>query len=402
MATKYQATAKHKCWKKHICLGCGSTFRYHFERSTTATDARSKRDAAEAAERNLDRKLRDEVDLEPCPACGLYQPDMVASTRGCIHQVITIGGVILIAPWLILGLFGVAGLTEITGLWIAFVLSAIAFLLQFVMAKKNLNRDPVANIALCEEKLKSGKMQLLKKLGTPGCAPAPWSKGPTSVQWVVLVLLGLSTLAIPSAEYLRLAAGWPYNAHWSPGVVGPGDHTRFYLDGEIKSVKGLWKGKATARVVNAEELGLANVGQLATTTKNDSWGKIIFGKSTSSKSETPWVGIIMPDRADFAEKELQIQIHLDTEFPADSKGGFVDDEKSFEQTTTVKLARTPAAGSTYQGLYFVMGIGGVVVNLLLGLWLGATGRAISKLALPSETQEFDEDDDIQEVKAAEE
>jgi hypothetical protein len=402
MATKYQATAKHKCWKKHICLGCGSAFRYHFERSTTGTDSRSKRDAAEAAERNLDRKLRDEVDLEPCPACGLYQPDMVGSTRGCSHQVITIGAAIVAAPWLILGLIGVAGLTEVIGLWIAFALSVIAFLLQFLMARKNPNSDPVANVALCQEKLKSGKMQLLRKLGTPGCAPAPWSKGPSRVQWIVLILLGLSTLVLPSAEYLRLAARWPYNAHWSPGVVGPGDHPRFYLDGEIKSVKGLWKGKATARVINAEELGLANVELLAATTKNDSWGKMIFGKSTSARSETPWVEIAIPDRPDLADKELRIQIHLDTEYPADVKGGFIEEEKSFEQPATVKLASMPMAGSSYQGLYLVMGIGGVVMNLLLGLWLGATGRAISKLALPSETQEFEEDDDIEEVKAAEE
>jgi hypothetical protein len=114
------------------------------------------------------------------------------------------------------------------------------------------------------------------------------------------------------------------------------------------------------------------------------------------------VEIPIPYRSDFAGKELRILIQLETEFPAETKGGFVDDEKSFEQTASVKVAEMPKAGSKYEALYLVMGMGGVVVNLLLGLWLGATGREISKLALPSETQEFDEDDDIEEVKAAEE
>jgi hypothetical protein len=395
---KYRATFKVACWKQQVCVGCGSKFRYRFECTETAT-ATSKRGAAEAAERAADRAAKNGVGYSPCPACGIYQPDMVASTRGCGSLLVTIMMSVVMAVLLILAVCDV--MTLATALWVVFAISLVTLLLQYKIASSNPNRDLVANRAVAKGELDAGKLQLLSQpqAGAVGSAPPDLSLRP--IHWVVLGLFALGTLAIPSAEVVRIAMGWPRNAGWFPGVVGPGDWSCCYLDDQINSVQGRWNGKATAEVANAGRVG-ADKAALHATTSQESWGSLIIGKSTSNRSSTPWVRVEMPEGPQLGGQELQIDLRLDATYPA-SKGAlsFADEHQSFTKTATVRLASTPHAGAIYERLGFGAGAGGVLLGGLAGLLLWVLGKRLGKLAHPPKTLPIrDEDDEIQDALPA--
>src|SRR5271155_4519853 len=73
---------KRRSWKQHTCCVCGCVFRYQMERSAQGT-------LLESSEEAVKRKLAKEVDVHPCPTCGLIQPDMVAQGRTLWHGIIT-------------------------------------------------------------------------------------------------------------------------------------------------------------------------------------------------------------------------------------------------------------------------------------------------------------------------
>ena len=92
MATIYTQTIQVSVWKEHVCSCCGCRFRYRFRRTKKGTGG-SPDAAAANAERAVVHALQREVDMQPCPACGLYQPDMVAARRVPPHWIITGVGV---------------------------------------------------------------------------------------------------------------------------------------------------------------------------------------------------------------------------------------------------------------------------------------------------------------------
>src|SRR5262245_11591348 len=80
MATTYTQTIPVSVWKEHPCAGCGTVYRYLFTRTMTGEGSTPKK-AIAAAEAAVAHAIEHEVDLQPCPGCGLYQPDMVATQR---------------------------------------------------------------------------------------------------------------------------------------------------------------------------------------------------------------------------------------------------------------------------------------------------------------------------------
>ena len=96
MATTYKSTIEINVWKEHACIGCGGRFRYLFKRKKTGQGGTP--DAASAAARKAALKaLEHEVDMHPCPGCGLYQPDMVGSRRSTRHWwVIAVTSILLL------------------------------------------------------------------------------------------------------------------------------------------------------------------------------------------------------------------------------------------------------------------------------------------------------------------
>src|SRR5262245_11710406 len=80
MATGYRATIEFRCWKEHPCVGCAGTYAYKFTRTVCGAGG-TKEAAEEAAQAAVTPALQTWVDHQPCPTCGLYQPEMVAERR---------------------------------------------------------------------------------------------------------------------------------------------------------------------------------------------------------------------------------------------------------------------------------------------------------------------------------
>src|SRR5436309_598968 len=81
----YRATVKYKCWKQHTCSGCGCVYRYLMERQGTGQGG-TREAAGAAADAQGIKALTTQVDQQPCPHCGIHQPDMVGASRGKVHQ----------------------------------------------------------------------------------------------------------------------------------------------------------------------------------------------------------------------------------------------------------------------------------------------------------------------------
>ena len=95
MSTTYTAKVAVNCQKEHTCAGCGSVYSYPLVRTVEGSSTTSEQAAREQAEANAAAATKKEIELHPCPTCGLYQPDMVAKQRKARHLTILLLGTIL-------------------------------------------------------------------------------------------------------------------------------------------------------------------------------------------------------------------------------------------------------------------------------------------------------------------
>src|SRR5271155_1553019 len=79
-----------RCWKEHICAGCGRSYSYRLVRHVSVQNVTAAA-ATAAAEHATAPKLKNYVEQSPCPTCGLYQPDMVGAWRAQSHTGFFIG-----------------------------------------------------------------------------------------------------------------------------------------------------------------------------------------------------------------------------------------------------------------------------------------------------------------------
>src|SRR5262249_43368317 len=89
MAKGFTATLEVKCWKEHECCSCGTVYRYKFRRKKKG-QGQTESDAAAAATKLAVAALEKQVEIWPCPCCGLVQPDMVSSWRSRGHLLVVL------------------------------------------------------------------------------------------------------------------------------------------------------------------------------------------------------------------------------------------------------------------------------------------------------------------------
>src|SRR5689334_13440122 len=128
MAKTYTSTIQIDCWKEHTCAACGSVYSYHFKR-TARGQAGNADKATQNARANATKIMERDVDLQPCPGCGLYQPDMIGQTRAKRHKVVF--WLMIVAAIVLLVLRGTDVLRADTATWAAVGLCALAALLHF-------------------------------------------------------------------------------------------------------------------------------------------------------------------------------------------------------------------------------------------------------------------------------
>ena len=81
--------------------------------------------------------------MQPCPGCGLYQPDMIGAGRARLHWWAFAGTLVALLALLILALTEV--LAYSTTAWVAAGVAFFVLLVHLVIDANNPNRDPEAN-----------------------------------------------------------------------------------------------------------------------------------------------------------------------------------------------------------------------------------------------------------------
>jgi hypothetical protein len=395
MATTYRSTITVNVWKQHTCVHCGGTFRYLFKRKKTGQGASP--DAASANARTaVVHALAHEVDMQPCPGCGLYQPDMVGSERSRRHWYLFWASLVLLALPLLLGATDLLSFS--TTSLIGGGVCAALLLGHVLVDLRNPNRNLDANQRLAQERVERGDLWV-----PPDSRPQPAEAdagfaadtGRSPAHLVAYVLLGLGMLSFLLPELLRSARGWVENPGWYPAVAGPGDEVYTYFPDRISSVKGYWNAQANAQVVNANEAGLASP-QLRVTSKTDSWGNSISVKSSEKNSSSRlWASVLLPRDPNLAGQTLRIKIDMMVTYPAMQGNGFENVQSSFNYTANLRLS-APQSGSQYRACWWGGMLTGLVLALLSGLLLAKLADSFKKRALPTNIfeprQDEDEDD----------
>lgn len=379
MATTYKSTLEINVWKEHACIGCGSRFRYLFKRKKTG-QGNSPEAAAVAARQAALNALENEVDMHPCPGCGLYQPDMIGSRRYARHWWVM--GI----SWAALLLLLILVLTDVMAANQA-ALAAVAAcgvlgLVHLLIDVPNPNRNLDGNQQLAGRRVERGDLWIPpdSKAQPEGDMPVfGWS----TTHAIAYVLFGLGLLALLSAEGLRLLHGWPASPQWYPLVAGPSDEPYTYFPNQITSVKGYWRGFGKARIVNAAELGLANA-ELRTESKQSSWGeKISIGsKESKTSTNTLWMRIHVPDDAKLEGKTLKLHLTLNVTYPQLQGNSFDEVTQTFQHTADLPLRGTNA-GSRYQSWWWGGFISGVLLITVSSLVLIRLSGNLNKLAHPT-------------------
>lgn len=376
----YKATNTITLWKQHQCAACASHYRYLFTRSLTGQGATAEK-AQEALTKTIQKSLESDVDFQPCPNCGTYQPDMTAQrerSRLFWHFLLTpvIGAILIIIG-------AVGGAPPQTMLWVTTAFAALMAAWLYLLEARNPNADLRANQNTAQKAINAGKLVLDQ-------AQAGFEPGRTTHRGISPAVLGTLALAVvimPCAELVRGLGGWPVNPDLHFPVMGPGDTSRLQMPETINSVKGIWNGDASVQVANPKDLPAGDQRFTASTNKG-SWGGTIRVKSSEKNSRsTPYVDITAPANPALAGKTVELKTKVVVTYPKMLGSGYSDSRSTFERSVSVKLA-PPGAGATYKTMWGVTLSAGILLITVLGIltWraVGGTSRNTQSRLIPIE------------------
>ena len=171
---EYTASASGATLKEVKCAGCGAEYFYHVERCAEGhgnsimflDNAGASQRAEAAAQKSLERRLAKAVELVPCPACGLYQPEMVAKARRQYRTWMLAVAFVCIVGTVVVGLFTLIAAEKRPVNWTLYApilavtgLAGIGILItRFVQARAyNPNQEDV------EQRKRCGQERALRK-----------------------------------------------------------------------------------------------------------------------------------------------------------------------------------------------------------------------------------------------
>jgi hypothetical protein len=377
MGKTYTSTIDVRCWKEHTCAGCGTPYSYELIRKVSGSAPTAEK-ATVNARAAVERTLKSDVDLEPCPICGLYQPDMVAKRRAKVAKLTF--WLALLALGLVLILRATDVLQANTATWAAAAVCAAAAIALAKVDMQNPNANPEANRRRAAERVNSGAIRT-PRAGPPTEPPDELARPVrSSTGWLAVALLPAAVVAASLPEIMRSSHGWPLNDACYPPVVGPGDHTRVYLPEKIHSIKGYWRGRP---YVTATPPGAASIPVPAKANQND-WGSSISAKSSEKdSSSSPWVEIDLPQLESLAGKPVQCDINMQVQYPhAFGSSSFQTQTDNMHHA--VALAMAPAgAGERYNHAWWegtLIAMGAIAAASIL---TGLRARALRRQATPT-------------------
>jgi hypothetical protein len=361
MAKTYTSTVQLRCMKEHTCAACGTVYQYLMARKVVGTSRRSAEDATVKCRAAVERTKAREVDLQPCPACGLLQPDMIGQKRERSHRLTLI--ILAIVAVVILFVRLGDGLNAGPCTWLLTAITAVAALGYAAAEGVDRNRDLEGNRQRSAAAIEAGTVRVdPQKLAAARSAMLTDGPGRARGHWLLVGLALLAPVLAVAPEGVRLTRGWPANDAFYPPVIGPGDTSKVYMSEKIGSVKGYYRGSSSATFAGASAEGLP----LETTTNQNDWGTTIYDVKDSEKESfhRPWVKVTMPTDPSLAGRQGGCAVHLTVEYPYVPPGEskFVTDSREMNETFPVKLA-TAGAGGQYQSLWW--GLSGASVALLI-------------------------------------
>jgi hypothetical protein len=376
MGKTYTSTIDLRCWKEHTCGCCGAMYAYELVRKisgTGATAAKAEVNARKAVERALER----DVDMQPCPTCGLLGPDMVGQERAKKLKVVF---------WLALIAFAVIVIGRLAyliqsdvAIWAAVAVCALSAVALWRIDLADPNRDPERNRELAAGRVASGGVMHKPGKVVPG-SQEMMRTGRSLVHRLAIVLVGAAVLMAAAPELIRTSRHWPLNHELYPPVVGPGDEARVYMNEKIHSIKSYWRGRPEAVLHDGGRI----VPAVATTNQND-WGSTINAKSSEKDgSSTPWVKVTIPDDPTLVGKNVTCDLKLNVTYPAFTGGSnFQTTASKMSRSLSLALAPTPGAGGSYSGWWWEGTVGGMVVMLVCTVVLVKSARRLQRQAKPT-------------------
>ena len=379
MASRYTSSTNIRCWKRHTCVSCGGEFSYLFVRKVTGT-ARTAAGATIAAEKNVKKTLADDVDSQPCPTCGIFQPDMIGQRRAKRQK--WLFAISVAALIVLLALSGSHVLQDDSFVPAAAATLAAIGLAQFFADAGRPNRDPAANKQLALVALEGGTLRVDKPGTIADSLAEPWQPKSSMLRPAAYFLAVTGLLAVLAPSVIRSSQGWPFNSGSYPPVVGPGDSTCFYMRQSIKSLKGYFRGmvRATARPADGGPQFA-----LAAKSSDADWGQTIQAKaSEKSQNVRLWVTLFIPDKADLAGKTINCDLNLAAQFPVTDPTGshFNIVHQEFQDSLTLELG-PPHSGGAYRQAWWFGVIGGMTSFLIGGLLRISDARRLRKQGLPT-------------------
>jgi hypothetical protein len=356
----YTATAKARCWKQHTCSACGCVYRYKFERTGVAQSGVSDY-ARDGAQKRLRTRLEREVDCHPCPTCGLVQPDMVAQTKLPWHAGVTIGLLVLLACAITPAMY--QGVTfHLAGQLCAGAAGA-AVVLHLLVALYNPNRSREANRQKVKAQIDRHRVEMVERGAMTDVSPPPRNLTWKHALALLAAVAGAGFFLAP--ELVRRNADLPINPGLTPFVVAPGDEVKidFPKDHGIRTVDARWRAVATAKVLNAAEVG--SPAELAASSSTQTWSDG-FRVREGSERATPdlWARVQLPGDDAVGGKALRLQVSLDVVYPtATGHSGLDPTYENREATVTRGFTVRVAAAADKQDYENAWGTG-VVVGLL--------------------------------------
>jgi hypothetical protein len=381
MAKTYTSTLQVRCWKQHICQGCGANYSYLLQRKAVGTDG-----TAERARKNMQKRIeyitQSDTDMQPCPTCGMYQYDMIGQRRA--RSRLQFFWIALIAISTVLILRACYAMQATTLTWIAGAVSGFVILAQLLLETSNANRNLDANKQKADQLVAAGTLR-----HTPAAQNLSLTNQLATPSRSIQHLLGLALLLFSFVLVIAPTAGitvlhWPVNNQCYPPVVGPTDTTRIYLPGKISSVKGYWRGQPAVKV--SYPGGPEDGEEAQASTNQNNWGSTISDVKSSEESSTshPWVEVTMPETAKLAGKAVHCEIDLSLEFPQMSGGSsFTTQSDEMKHSLDITLAQR-GAGSLYNTLWWGGTAGGGALALFASLVLYSQAKSLRKRANPTQ------------------
>jgi hypothetical protein len=376
----YTATVSGKCWKQHTCYSCSCLYRYKLAREAKASAgmpdvARSK------AEQQLSNKLAHDIDVRPCPHCGLVQPDMATQGKiGWYIPVLVLSGLLLVI--FTLAASSPSGLPIESAAPLTAGIAGIAGLIYACVALGDPNADRAGNKKRAEADVFSGQVQVDRPGTDMGQAPAPagvvwWLHGPA----LIGVLGAAAAFLAPlwATEHAEVQT----NVDVNPSVVGPGEQGQvFFQNPNFESVKGAWRGSPTVQVLNAAELGVPET--LPATSQDDKWpttvGKVRDLTSTPSRLHAAFT---LPGNAELVGKTIRLKVVLNVTYPVYGSGKAIEDRKlTMSREVEVRLS-SPATAAAYRSAWTQGSVAGLLGSLLGGCLLLGMAMALRSKAGPN-------------------